>query len=1123
MAAVAAASPTPLSNGNGVHSPAPVRRGSVSYVFHKIRTASKDRERGGSISYIKPSSSSPDLTTRSYRAKAEQEESRWNGITSPCSSPMSKSKSRKSIWSRKQHREAPPVPDLPHSLELDLLPFEREPASTSATPAPDDSVAPQRESGAATEAAGIAQQVTQQYAEKERKLKDSGITRAQVLSEARLTPSQVAEVVKLAGAEIKQRGLANVGIFRPFRVGASPEAVDRMAELYLLSVDAERYEGTLSVVDAKGSDLAVATFGKPSATRELAKQLAYAKVCDVADFLKWSFRRLKVSRLDFSSTNHLTWYNTFVKAEKDQGYPRNAYSALLLPHLPTDTQRLLNDTLDLLTSVSAHYVANAMPAWRICKTFGFWLFGRIESDKVATDLSAFLDEWARSSSIMEHLYLAYLRDQSTKVHYMPTRLTQLIDDYPRVSAQSEVGAPGLHVKRGAEVVAKALKVTLSSENVQARSLRNPRGPSDTLASALTAKLYNGESSAEADDWAALVGLAQKATREVHASPDAAAQETEDSATGETPATAAPAAASEEELELARELALLRDEDSRIFAILAAEIAQRKTMMGNGSTARDSESKTQVAMPSYGSIASLYSSSARQGDAAASLPRIGSYANTSRYKLNGSTTLDPLPETSAPNTPTRAEAASTPPKVDWDVFRDGGFATSSNEKASGVDLSLDEVSAKPRPSESFSIASGSSRPAAMQNGSSSSAGLLRRATSFGTLRRKGGRDSSVNGSGDSLLGHAKQQRPRTAKPRHSITAVTTMDLDEVLVSVWQDALLDFCPAAMLPGFVAAQLNRNAAANLMSGGATSSPSSTAAAPAAPTAGMNWLVVEEKIVPRPTAVTRGNGTLPTKGSRSAIRRAQSSGRGVPRINAGVHLDDVEDFDEEDEENTLRYDNDGASSTDGRRSLFAPSFKSLKAMSLNLRKRASVRKMSSIAGGLRKRANADAQSPPATADGTARETMAEGTGSPSTDAVPPLPSTSATPTKKAKKRPLVSLSIGKNTTNTTNAPPVAAGGSSWDRTSIISSPASSTPAVDASVLHAVSPAAFAASGAVAATPKASALRHSSSGSRSGEGDGQQMGSSALLGTNGATTTARSSMQTGRSKYEDAAAGDDE
>lgn len=312
MAAVAAASPTPLSNGNGVHSPAPVRRGSVSYVFHKIRTASKDRERGGSISYIKPSSSSPDLTTRSYRAKAEQEESRWNGITSPCSSPMSKSKSRKSIWSRKvsrsarekerdlvltqhtplcqQHREAPPVPDLPHSLELDLLPFEREPASTSATPAPDDSVAPQRESGAATEAAGIAQQVTQQYAEKERKLKDSGITRAQVLSEARLTPSQVAEVVKLAGAEIKQRGLANVGIFRPFRVGASPEAVDRMAELYLLGVDAERYEGTLSVVDAKGSDLAVATFGKPSATRELAKQLAYAKVCDVADFLKWVSR-----------------------------------------------------------------------------------------------------------------------------------------------------------------------------------------------------------------------------------------------------------------------------------------------------------------------------------------------------------------------------------------------------------------------------------------------------------------------------------------------------------------------------------------------------------------------------------------------------------------------------------------------------------------------------------------------------------------------------------------------------------------------------------------------------------------------------------------------------------------
>lgn len=192
----------------------------------------------------------------------------------------------------------PPVPDLPHSLGVDLLPFERDATATpSATTAINDngSSASVHKSGsgatpstttttttpAPTEAAGIAQQVTQQYAERDRKLKDSGIARAQVLSEARLTPSQVADVVKLAGAEIKQRGLANVGIFRPFRVGASPEVVDRMAELYLLSVDAERYEGALSVVapaaagtsSGGGSDLAVATFGKPSASKELAKQL----------------------------------------------------------------------------------------------------------------------------------------------------------------------------------------------------------------------------------------------------------------------------------------------------------------------------------------------------------------------------------------------------------------------------------------------------------------------------------------------------------------------------------------------------------------------------------------------------------------------------------------------------------------------------------------------------------------------------------------------------------------------------------------------------------------------------------------------------------------------------------
>lgn len=893
-------------------------------------------------------------------------------------------------------------------------------------------------------------------------------------------------------------------------------------------------------------------------------------------------------------------------------------------------QRLLNETLDLLTTVSAHYVANAMPAWRVCKTFGYWLFGRIESDKPATDLPTFLDDWARSSAILEHLLLAYLRDQSTKVHYMPTRLAQLIEDYPIVSAQSEMGAPGLQVRGagigGAEVMARALKVTLSSENVQPRSLRHPRGPSDTLAAVLTARSHNGESSAEADDWAALVALAQKATRELQASVEQGAAPEYPSASGPSDGAMAettPAKATEAELEVARETALLRDEDVRIFSLIAAELAQKKAMMGVGAASEEEKPRAPQALalpkPTYGSIANLYSSGAaagRQADAGTlgGLPRSGSWGSSSRAgPLNAmGSALDPLPENSAPSTPVAAsgrpskdvESTSAVPKLDWDAFRDGGFAGTGAAKTNGGDaaatgfdhLALDPPAGIPRLSDTFSITSrpGATSPVGTSNGPST--GLLRRATSFGTLRRKkDGRDAllSLNGGGGADGGYGssstqRQQQRRAAKPRHSVVAIATMDLDEILVSVWQDALLDFCPAVALPGFVAAQLNKKAAASLISGGgASANPSAMTSSSAA--AGMCWLVVEEKIVPRvPAATLPRTGSGSGKAARGALRRARSSSR-VPRINAGgVHLDDVEDYDDEmeDRDDDGYPTNDTASSIDGRRSLFAPSFRSLKAMSINLRKRASMRRLNSGSGGggggsslkkMKKREGSDGVTTTAAAAATNMEHQqqqqqpANKTSSPS-EVVPPLPTSSPakitsspsaatiTPTKKARKKPLISLALGggggsskATTTTPAAAVPVSNGTNSLDRaasSSIISSPASSTPAMDSSVMHAVSPAAFAAAtaSAAASTKRGSMMSASASasatptagppaaladeddtareqgataGSANGGGNGNGNGSSSAHGSaggvTGATTTARSSYQTGRSRYTDA------
>ncbi|CAO1625380.1 unnamed protein product [Sympodiomycopsis kandeliae] len=820
--------------------------------------------------------------------------------------PLPKKKSRRTIWSRRSE-PPPPVPELPPSLNI-RLPFEPSSSTittsaslSSTTDTKSDYVivpTPGRNARSATLDSLPSQQVSpspaaamvHQYAAKEQRLQDSGVNRAQALADARLNVKQVTQIIQLAGSEIKQRGLANVGILRPFRVGTETRTVDRLAELYLLTIDPEKYANVLSIhppddpLAVGTSDIAIATFGKPSPRKELTKQLAYANVHSVADLLKWAVRRLKVTPAnDFNATaeSPLSWYDSFLQAEKSSGYDPKAFSTILLPSLPPATRTLLTELFDLLTTISAHYIANAMPASRATKSFGYWLFGRIGTDKPAQqDLDTFLQEWKRTSAIMEHLLLAYLRDQSTKLHHMPTRLNELIREYPFIPTGSP--CPAIPTNNSTSATSTnnsgwALRVQLRGDNI-ITSPNRPRGPHDILSSALDARLLDSESSAEADDWTCLVTLAKAAVKRVHLANESGREEEEEK----------EISLDEGAVTSAKHSALLKEEDVRLFEILTQEFNARKKLLG----VRDAEhnvTDTDAWKKAWnGSSASLARQSSIYKDFMAR-PAGAATSTTTDVPLRSRKRLSTLAEDASPSMGT--------PKVTSALDMNGGLGSLDTKD---LDLSLDVLDIpsyrKTTPRASLDTRDSTAGTGQANGVSSSSAAAptpsmaskIRRQSSLGALRHR------VRGSkrwdNDTSVPPLPSV-PAVTGPSFSVTKVTNLSpFEENVISLWQDSILDSQASMNLPRMVIVELNSASSSQLMS-------SST---------GRTWLVIEESLhSPKPATQSSSEGVTRLKGS------------------SGTRSSD-DDF-----------------SLKSKRSLFSPSLRSFGA---SIKKRASLRRMSSF-----------------------------------------------------------------------------------------------------------------------------------------------------------------------------------
>ncbi|KAH9064407.1 hypothetical protein EDB87DRAFT_1551900, partial [Lactarius vividus] len=237
------------------------------------------------------------------------------------------------------------------------------------------------------------------------------------IGERRLSPGEALSLVRACSQVIIERGLETLGIMHPHWHSASPEVQHRLISLYILSL-------------ASNSPNSVTSPTSPtSATFE--SELHYARSPhDVGAVLRWGLRHLKLDGASFGKeSGDWMWYNTFAAAERTGSFPSDAFSKSLIPQLPPAHSELLLVTLDIISSLSAHGEANGSSGSRLSRFLGLWLL-TAEHSPEGDDWATFYDRWDRAGRILEHLFLARIRDEA---HKLPRRLTELVEHYPYAS------------------------------------------------------------------------------------------------------------------------------------------------------------------------------------------------------------------------------------------------------------------------------------------------------------------------------------------------------------------------------------------------------------------------------------------------------------------------------------------------------------------------------------------------------------------------------------------------------------------------------------------------------------------------------------------------------------------
>ncbi|KAL7278502.1 hypothetical protein ACG7TL_007501 [Trametes sanguinea] len=247
---------------------------------------------------------------------------------------------------------------------------------------------------------------------------DQGILPDDVIGERRLNPLETLLLVKACSAAIMANGgLETLGVMHPFWYSASPEVQRKLISLFILSLGPKSPITTLS----PSPTAALSTFDT---------ELEYTRSPhDIAAVLRWALRHLRLEGESFGrSEGQWKWYQTFAETERASSYPMNAFSDALVPQLPPSHLQLLIATLDIVSSLAAHSEHNGISGSKLSKFFGLWLLTTKRSEQ-DDDWSSFYSRWERAGRILEHLFLAHIRDEMARKK-MPLRLAELVRGYP---------------------------------------------------------------------------------------------------------------------------------------------------------------------------------------------------------------------------------------------------------------------------------------------------------------------------------------------------------------------------------------------------------------------------------------------------------------------------------------------------------------------------------------------------------------------------------------------------------------------------------------------------------------------------------------------------------------------
>ncbi|RDB18230.1 hypothetical protein Hypma_000622 [Hypsizygus marmoreus] len=245
------------------------------------------------------------------------------------------------------------------------------------------------------------------------------------IGDRRLNPLETLSLVRACSEAITTRGLETLGIMHPHWYSGSPEIQRRLISLFIQSLAPNSSITTLSPAT---SAFGTAFESEISSTRS---------PHDVAAVLRWGLRHLQLEGKSFGKED--AWYKTFFDAERSSDYPAHAFTTILAPQLPTSHLELLTATLEIFSSLAAHGEANGISGSKLSKFFGLWLLTTQRAEQ-NDDWPTFYARWEYTGRVLEHLFLARIRDEAVGLR-MPLRLLELVKQYPynKNHASSESG------------------------------------------------------------------------------------------------------------------------------------------------------------------------------------------------------------------------------------------------------------------------------------------------------------------------------------------------------------------------------------------------------------------------------------------------------------------------------------------------------------------------------------------------------------------------------------------------------------------------------------------------------------------------------------------------------------